>query len=570
MNNQDIDSRNKTAWELRMHDLREAYDVAANLLQVSELQNYSEGIADSCKTLGYCYWRFSDYSLSLSHSLRALKTYERLGNKGGEADTLNNVGAVYMFQEDHVKRLEVNLKCKQIRTEIRDLEGVASSEGNIGETYLAMDDYENAEACFQNVLSNSNASPQGRAWALHNLGQVRKITQKLPEALKFMQQALDLSLSVGYHILIIDTYLEITNLFIIMERLLDGVEYAERALNVSRKVGAKDGEKKALYYLSKIYEKMGKFEASLRYHKDYHTIDIEISRDTEIERLKAAQLRTAFDKIEEQKNELIDSIKYAERIQRAVLTRDQHHTLISEFFTFFQPKDIVSGDFYWYYERENWFYICVADCTGHGVPGAFLTMLGTTFLSEIMAINQDISPASILEDLRLRFTMALSQSSLEASKDGMDISLIRVDTISRKAEWAGAYSPLWIMRDRQTIASSKGSVDQFKIDDDNEWALLEIKGDKQPISFTEEPRPFTNHEIQLEKKDRIYLFSDGFRDQFGGRDGKKYMTKNFRKFLLRVQRTKLIEQQELFESEFRTWKGSNEQVDDVCVLGLEI
>ncbi len=568
MANIQIDSRALEAWNERLLDLQKAYRESLDILEVSESINYKKGIAESCKILGYCYWRFSDFSLSLSHSLRAIKIFQQLNDKKGEADTLNNIGAVYMFQNEHQKRLEVNVQCKLLREQIGDLEGVISSEGNIGETYFEMEKYDEAQRCFESVLESPHASPQGMAWAHHNLGMIFKVRQDWKKALQSYKTGLEISESVKYTVLITESYIRITELYIELQELDNAIEQAEKALEVSRKIGAKDGEKRALYYLSKIYELKGQFKDSLRYHKDYHTIDIEISRDTEIERLKTTQLRVAFEKIEEQKNELLDSIRYAEQIQKAVLTRYQGQTLLTNYFVFYQAKDIVSGDFYWYFEQEDYYYICVADCTGHGVPGAVLTMLGTTYLNEIVTRTSSMSPAEILDELREHIIAGLSQNLSSGNKDGMDISLLRVNTKKRTAEWAGANNPLWIVRSNQLESLSTSY--EVKMTDSVEYTLFELKGDRQSISIMENMSPFVNHSIQLEPKDRVYLFSDGFVDQFGGAQGKKLMSANFKSLLLAAQHLPISKQGEHISTHFNTWKGQYEQVDDVCVLGFEV
>lgn len=565
----ELDELAAEAWSLRLEDLQESYRRAIYLLEQSEIHNYQSGIADACKTLGYCYWRFSDYSLSLSHSLRALKLYQKMKDRKGEADTLNSVGAVYMFQEDHVKRLEVNQRCKTLREEIGDMEGVASSEGNIGETYFEMNDFDNARKCFENCLASPHASPQGKAWAYHNLGRVSLVEQDSKTALHFFQQGLDLSLSVNYTVLVVDSLLQITELYVAIEAYDMAIASAEKCLDISRKIGTKEGEKKSLYHLSKVYELLGKFKESLRYHKDYHTIDIEISRDTEIERLKTAQLKVAYDKIEEQKNELVDSIRYAERIQTALLTRDQQQSLLIDYYVLFEPKDIVSGDFYWYYEKDGVFYIAVADCTGHGVPGAFLTMIGTIYLNEIIALHEDASPSFILDRLREHMVQALSQSNKsESSKDGMDISLLRLDVHTRKASWAGAFNPLWVVRRADVNPLISGAEDNRR--EGKTHHLYELKGDKFPIGFMETLVPFTNREIQLEAGDSVYLFSDGFMDQFGGPQGKKFLSGRFKDTLLELQQTPMQARHEALSHVLHSWKGSLDQVDDICVFNFEV
>ena len=567
MNYEEIDRITNESWIQRLLDMQTSYSLALEALEDSEKQNYKKGIADSCKTLGYCYWRFSDFSLSLSHSLRALDLYQKIGDKNGEANTLNNIGAVYMFQNDHQKRLEVNRQCKQIRLEIGDLEGVASSEGNIGETYLEMGDYENALKCFTNVLEHPKVSPQGIAWAYHNIGRINLANLKYDEALINYEKGLGISQSVNYDVLVTDSHLNITELFILQNKFDDALKSAESSLEVARKIGAKEGEKKALYYLSKIYESKGQFEASLKYHKDYHTIDMEISRDTEIERLKTTQLKVAYDKIEDQRNELIDSIKYAERIQNAVLMRNEKQKLVLNHFVCFQPKDIVSGDFYWFHQKGNYFYLCVADCTGHGVPGAFLTMLGTAFLNEIIALRENETPSSILDDLRFRIIQTLSHSA-NGGQDGMDISMIRLNTETKVAEWSGAYNPIIIVRANDS--SSLETSSKYETLKNDTHALYEIKGDKQPVGLMSKMLPFKNHKIQLEKGDAIYLYSDGFADQFGGELNKKFKSNNLKKAFLDFQGLSMAEQGENLITIFNDWKGNREQVDDVCIIGFKI
>ena len=568
MTNFDIDRLNSDAWEQRELDLQYSYKNGLELLTLSEARDYDRGIADASKTLGYCFWRFSNFSLSLHHSLKALKIYKSSGDLKSEADTLNNIGAVYMFQNDNVKRLDVNLKCKEIRQQAGDLEGVTSSEGNIGETYFEMGDYSNALLRFESVLVDKNSSIQGLAWAHHNIGRVNKVKCDLSKALTSFKKGLTLSLSVKYNVLVVDSYLAITELFLVQKKFVKAIVNANLALDVSRKIGAKDGEKNALYFLSKIFEIQGHFKESLQYHKAYHVVDMEISSDSEIERLKTTQLKVVFEKVEEQKNELIASIKYAEQIQTAVLTSDQNQKLLKDFTVFYQPKDIVSGDFYWYHEKGDHFYLCVADCTGHGVPGAFLTMLGTTFLNVIIATDETISPAEILDQLRLRIINALSQKNGQSNKDGMDISMIRVNTKTNKAEWAGAFNPLLILRNSKGPVLKTNSVFKHLIRDD--YQLYEIKADKEPISISEKMSPFTNHKIQLKTGDAIYLFSDGYSDQFGGAFGKKFMSLNFKKLLLKIQNQSMAEQGDVIKSSFQNWKGQIEQVDDVCVLGFKM
>jgi serine phosphatase RsbU (regulator of sigma subunit) len=266
---------------------------------------------------------------------------------------------------------------------------------------------------------------------------------------------------------------------------------------------------------------------------------------------RTAEVVRQRDVLEYQKNEIEDSIRYASRIQNAVLPASQDFTdLVPESFVFFRPRDIVSGDFYWVSKVENKLIISAADCTGHGVPGAFMSMLGVAFLNEIVNKDHIVKPDIILGKLREKVIEALQQQGISGeAKDGMDIVVISIDFIEMKLNYAGAYNPLLMVRNTQ---------------------LSEIAADKMPIAIYERMREFINHEIKIEKGDLFYFFSDGYEDQFGGPEGKKFKGKKFRELLVEISSRPMKEQKEIIESTFIKWKGVQDQVDDVVILGVRI
>jgi serine phosphatase RsbU (regulator of sigma subunit) len=270
-----------------------------------------------------------------------------------------------------------------------------------------------------------------------------------------------------------------------------------------------------------------------------------------IVRERTAEVVRQRDVLEIQKNEIEDSIRYACRIQNAVLPASQDFTdLVPESFVFFRPRDIVSGDFYWVSKVENKLIISAADCTGHGVPGAFMSMLGVAFLNEIVNKDHIVKPDTILGKLREKVIEALQQQGISGeAKDGMDIVVISVDYIEMKLHYAGAYNPLLMVRNKQ---------------------LSEITADKMPIAIYERMKEFTDHEIKIEKGDLFYFFSDGYEDQFGGPDGKKFKAKRFRELLVEISSRPMKEQKEIIISTFENWKGDQDQVDDIVVLGVRI
>ena len=247
-----------------------------------------------------------------------------------------------------------------------------------------------------------------------------------------------------------------------------------------------------------------------------------------------------------------DSIHYAQRIQDAILpVQSSIRESFPDSFVFFRPRDIVSGDFYWFSRRENKSFVACVDCTGHGVPGAFMSMIGNTLLNEIV-LEKNIEDADkILDLLHIRVRQALHQDSGGATRDGMDIALCVMDHSKNKLQYAGANRSLWMIREN---------------------ALTEIKANKFSIAGDqmEENRKFTLHELDLKDEDCIYLSSDGYADQFGGPRGKKLMVKKFQEALLEIHTLPMEQQGVRLENIFNEWKGNLEQVDDVLVIGFRI
>jgi len=275
-----------------------------------------------------------------------------------------------------------------------------------------------------------------------------------------------------------------------------------------------------------------------------------IERTAEVVKQKE-EIEHQTEKISELYTEVTDSIKYAKRLQDAILPpAELVDALLPNSFVLFKPKDIVSGDFYWVEEKNDKTYFAAVDCTGHGVPGAFMSILGNNSLKE--ALRDNDTPGAILDGLNKGISQTLHLNAAgSTTKDGMDLALCCYDSNTRVLEYAGAYNPLYLIRN--------GEVEQ-------------IKADKFPIGsfFDENPKKYTNHVIQLEKGDDIYIFSDGYADQFGGPKGKKFMYKRFRDYLLTLTGKNMYEQGNHLNNTLEEWKGPLEQIDDVIVIGVHI
>ncbi|MFH2096097.1 MAG: SpoIIE family protein phosphatase, partial [Bacteroidota bacterium] len=262
----------------------------------------------------------------------------------------------------------------------------------------------------------------------------------------------------------------------------------------------------------------------------------------------AAQQR---DLIMEQKQEITDSIRYAYRIQTAAIPSSETlNEIVSDHFIMYKPRDIVSGDFYWIGRHEKSLIILAADCTGHGVPGAFMSMLGIAFLNEIVNKESITSPALILNKLRENIIRALQQKGMEGEqKDGMDVAVVTINPDLETIEFAGANNPLYLIRNQE---------------------LIEKKGSKMPVAIHEIMDYYENHVIPIEKNDTLYIFSDGFPDQFGGPQGKKFKYKPFKELLISIQDNPMTEQEQILIETFENWRADYEQIDDVLVIGIKI
>ena len=258
-------------------------------------------------------------------------------------------------------------------------------------------------------------------------------------------------------------------------------------------------------------------------------------------------------KLEESHKEITDSINYAKNIQDALMTSSEYiKDALPESFVFFLPKDVVSGDYYWVYKfSEDEVFFTVADCTGHGVPGAFMSMIGTSLLNENIIDYKIDNPAEVLGNMRSKIIESLNDhSSKTNNKDGMDMALCKLNLKTKTLDYTGANNPL--------VHISEGKINY-------------IKGNSQPVGLSIiDNKPFTNHHVKLKKGDMIYIYSDGYQDQFGGPKGKKYMVKKFKTFLTRLSALPIDEQRVKIQEEFHGWKGNHDQVDDICVMGIRV
>jgi len=279
--------------------------------------------------------------------------------------------------------------------------------------------------------------------------------------------------------------------------------------------------------------------------------EIVLERTMEIEKQKE-ELLNSNEILTQKQDDIFNSLQYASRIQNALLPSQEFlQNYFSEIFIIYKPKDIVSGDFYWCKTIDNQIIVAVADCTGHGVPGAFMSLLGISYLNEITYNFSHLNANEILGKLRQRIKSSLNQyDNQRENKDGMDIALCIINQQNYKLQYSGANSPLYIFRNNE---------------------LIEIKPDKMPIGvFVRDKENFTNNILDIQPKDTIYMFSDGFSDQFGGDNNRKFLSKNLKNTLTAISHQTLVKQEEILNQTFEKWKGDRPQLDDVLVAGFRI
>lgn len=448
-------------------------------------------------------------------------SYDSIGNNPyGMTAILNNIGLLYAEKGDWKKAIFYTGKSAAISTKNKITMSLKYSYGNLAEYYFNMGDYKSAYQYMSNYLKVSRELYSEESQRLSNEMEAKFQDEKKQLIIEKQEQ---------------------------------------EGMAKDAKIAHQDEENKRINQ-QRIFIGAGLGLMIVISILIFRNLQRK-KRDNALITAQKEEILHQKEELQEKHNEITDSIDYAKRIQTALLTSDEYWNEISpDHFILFQPKDVVSGDFFWAFQTDTpegklaiW---CAADCTGHGVPGAFMSMLGISFLNEIVVERGILDAKEILTHLRDRIIKALIQKKGEIKqRDGMDIALCVWNKNTNILEFAGANNPLWII-----TKNNEGT---------NE--LIETKPAKIPVGqFGDDLEEFTKSTIQLKNGDMIYTFSDGFADQFGGPNGKKLRYANFKNMLLGIANLTGIQQKTILAEKFKDWKGSLEQIDDVCVIGIRI
>ena len=607
----DIDETNFRLWKNRYNDTSGSLKEASSVLSAATRNDYQKGMAYSRLNIAACSFLQSENDNALKNLSQALTWFSENSPDPGYSWALNLKGSIQESFGDYENALQFCLKAHKLSIDINDRETEAETCSQLGLIYTRLSNFEKALEYYQQGLNiREEMNDENALASSHNrIGMIKRLTKNYDESLEYYFKSLELRRrnkqfsSIPWTLLgIASTYEEMQKttealeyynqgikesdkrcalqcilgsgrIYSLLGKCKDAEERLEESLRMAQELGAVSLVAEAYAGLANHYESTGQFDLALKNHKLYHLTkesfqsdeartrlrNIEIShaiekseQDKEIYRLKHVELKDAYDLVQEKNKYITESINYASAIQNALLTDpDEIRNIGKECFILYLPKETISGDFYWFSNSGNKLIVTAGDCTGHGVPGALMSMLAISFLEEIVNSRKITDSGMVLDELKKKIQLALHQKGLRQEvKDGMDMSLCIIDLSKNILQYSGAYNNLYLIRNNK---------------------LIEYQADKMPIGiFEETDSRFKTNITGIFPDDIIYMFSDGYADQFGGPNRKKYKYSPLKDFLLKIHEFPLREQKQSLEKEFYDWKGTNSQTDDILILGMKI
>lgn len=543
-----------------------------------------------------------DSSTVLSLIEQSREIFEKIDHKKGIAVCLSYEADLYQARGNYIIEREKRIKSFNIYSSIGDEKGVALTYSQLGIIEKELGNITRAQHYFRDALNvyKKINDKGGEASELNNIGTIKFLQKKYNEAKEYATKSMQYSKDLGHVFRIRNAAnllykvnraqknykasLSNYELYIKLRDSLKSEKIAEKAINQRYQFE---------YQTKKIEDSLKNQEAQLIKDATIATQKLRIKQEETqryslyagltlitlfaffmlhrfrlsnkqkrliLEQKQAVEL--AHKQLEEKSAEISDSIKYAQRLQNAILPPISNiPTVYKASFIFLQPKSIVSGDFYWFLEYNDISFIAAADSTGHGIPGALVSVVCSNALYRCVNEFKLTQPAEILEKSRSLIVETFSKKG-ENVKDGMDISLIAVK--DNQLFFSGANNPLWIIRKTDKVEAPEHTTNYKNL------SLIELKGNRQSVGLSIKMSVFQQQQFKLLPGDCLYLFTDGFADQFGGKHGKKLMYKPFKRFLLEIADQPIVIQEREVKRKFRDWKGNNDQIDDVCVIGIRV
>lgn len=607
----------------------ESYYLADTLLELATKLNNNHIYADACKIIGRRYHFRGEYDKALEYYLKGLQYFEKENNKSAMAEIFNSMGGVYLNQEDNKNAYHYYRKAQIHSFALENKNGIARGYLNMANVLIVIKELPKAKLFLDSAYYYYNLikSKEGIAYVYSTYSEIYIAAGKTDSALVKLLEAREVIKSLNKLYTLSQTNLGIAALYVQKKDYTKALNYIDEGIETAQKTKQSHNLMPLLLMKSQVLEKTGNISEAFSnfklykqysdsvinaktirkqtedaltydYNKREYQRELEKQKELATQKEKETKQRFLFNAIlggllilmlvlflvirsyrikqksnkiiaqqkaevekqhhllQEKNREVLDSIQYSKRLQEAILpsieTVKKH---LPESFILYQPKDIVAGDFYWMevvkQENEKLILLAAADCTGHGVPGALVSVVCSNALNRAVIEFGLTQPSDILNKTR-ELVIATFEKSDKEVKDGMDISLISIhqNRLDATIKWSGANNPLWII-------SQEGD---FK----------ELKADKQPIGKHTVQVPFTQHSMKLNKGDKLFLFTDGLADQFGGDKGKKFKYKQMIETLMTANHMNMEECQEHLHKAFISWKGNLEQVDDVCVIGIKL
>ncbi len=569
-----------------MGDYTKAHDMLLKGYSLFDSIHYYRGMANCANSIGNIYLARKDTVNMFKYYNLALENALRSNEPGMIAVVKVGLGNVYQTQQQHQKAISFFTDASEIFKKLNQKMEYAVCQTNIGSSYLQMGNYKKAEdilsAC--RPIAQEAGNKYVIALTIAQEGQAKEGLKKYEEAIALFYKALAIAKEIKARDNISEMYSYLADAYAGIHKTDSAYMYARMfsALKDSifnEESARQSAEMEAKYETAKKDKELVEKDAELEKNKldsekraaerntfivgfilvlvlagfMYRSYNQKKNDAIEISKQKAI--------IEEKNKDITDSMRYALNIQEAILPpADLMYRHLQDHFVFFLPKDIVSGDFYWLHTQDDQVLVAAMDCTGHGVPGALMSVVGHNALKEAAATG-DLRPSALMTHMCQQLhDMFISQYRSTSINDGMDAAICLIDRKKMKLQFGGAHNPLYLVRN---------------------GSLTEIKGNKRSISGQDEEMKgdFTDHDLDLEKGDSIYIFSDGFADQFGGPDGKKFKYSKFKELILSIQGRRMNDQRNALQRTFEEWKESAdpkglkrniEQIDDVLVIGIKI
>lgn len=613
-------------------DLDNALIYHQKAFDIREKMQDKKGMAVSLNNIGIVYNYKGDVVSSIDYYQRSLKLKQEIGDMRGVAAAYSNIGQVYINQGLNETALTYMLASLHIRDSLQDLRGIEDSYIRLASYFGTLNDYEKSIEYTRKSIEISKAQEHKKILAnsYYLLGVNYKALNKADSAQKYLEIARIMRIEMNDVEGLAEAYESLGELQLLQKNYKQAIAFCNKSLEYAG-TDFPEVEQDACNCLSESYERVGDLKNALKFLHRYNTLNdslntlekaknisrkimqfefekrayadsLRIAKADEVKEVKrkeeirqqeiytiagvvgfilmviialilfrgyrakqknnvALELKNKIitdQKLEvedqkalvEEKNKaVLDSINYAQRLQLAIIPSEKSwNAVFPDSFIFYEPKDIVAGDFYWVERSGDLTLFAAADCTGHGVPGALVSVVCSNALNRAVKEFNLTDPGKILDKVTELVLETFANSEKEVS-DGMDISLCVLSRKDNSLKWAGANNPIWFL--------SQGKMN-------------EVTANKQPIGKSDNPVPFTTHHIQLSKGDTIYLFTDGFADQFGGPRGKKFKYRPFQEQLFMNGSKSMTEQKSILHETFESWRGNLEQVDDVCVLGIRI